>query len=146
MIGGTEAARTAVGVLRHMYSWAMEEGKVKRKDNPASNIQENLPKKKEGEVVLSLREAQIVWAAAERTGYPFGTHAQLMLLTGCRLGELASAEAHWIDLEEGLIVVPADSYKSGHVHVVPLIPQAIRLLRGMPKPTNGAFINKVELK
>jgi hypothetical protein len=44
-IGGIEAARTAMGVLRHMYSWAMEEGKLKRKDNPASKIEKNLPKK-----------------------------------------------------------------------------------------------------
>lgn len=30
-IGGVEAARTAMGVLRHMYSWAMEEQKLKRR-------------------------------------------------------------------------------------------------------------------
>jgi hypothetical protein len=57
-IGGVEAARTVTGVLRHMYSWAMEEVKLRRKDNPASKITRNLPKKKQGEVVLSLQEAR----------------------------------------------------------------------------------------
>ena len=59
-----------MGVLRHMYSWAMEEGKLKRKDNPASKIDRNLPKKKQGDVVLSLSEARIVWDAAEADRLP----------------------------------------------------------------------------
>jgi hypothetical protein len=54
-----------MGVLRHMYSWAMEEDKLNRKDNPASRIEKNLPKKKQGDVVLSLNEARLVWDAAE---------------------------------------------------------------------------------
>jgi hypothetical protein len=33
-IGGVEAARTTMGVLRHMYAWAIDEGKLKRQDNP----------------------------------------------------------------------------------------------------------------
>jgi hypothetical protein len=83
-IGGVEAAGTVTGALRRMYSWAMEAGKLKRKDNPASKIDRNLPKKKQGDVVPSLNEACLVWDAAEVTGYPIGTHVQLMLLTGCR--------------------------------------------------------------
>lgn len=59
-IGGVEAARSTMSVLRHLYSWAIDEGKLKRKDNPASKITKNLPKKKQGEVVLSLRDAHCV--------------------------------------------------------------------------------------
>ncbi|HEY6453706.1 MAG TPA: hypothetical protein VIY90_00340, partial [Steroidobacteraceae bacterium] len=65
----------------------MDESKLKRRDNPASKIDRNLPKKKARDVVLSLNEARIVWQAAQLTGYPFGTHVQLMLLTGCRCNE-----------------------------------------------------------
>lgn len=136
-IGGVEAARTAMGVLRHMYSWGMDEGKLKRKDNPASRIDKNLPKKKQGDVVLSVDEARVVWAAAKETGYPFGTHVQLMLLTGCRLDEWASARKSWVDMSEALIVIPAGDYKSDHVHVVPLVPQAIEILKQIPKPRHG---------
>jgi integrase len=139
-IGGIEAARTAMSVLRQMYSWAMEEGVLKRQNNPASKIQKNLPKKKTGEVVLTLREARIVWQAAQDCGYPFGTHAQLMILSGCRLDEWASAEESWIDVEEALSVVPSDSYKTDHVHVVPLVSAAIEILRRIPKRTTGAYI------
>jgi integrase len=139
-IGGVEAARTAMGVLRHMYSWAMEEGKLKRRDNPASKIEKNLPKKKQGDVVLSLNEARLVWDAAETTGYPFGTHVQLMLLTGCRRDEWASACAGWIDMSEAISVIPAGEYKTDHVHIVPLVPQAIEILRRIPKLRGGDYL------
>jgi Arm DNA-binding domain len=111
-LGGIEAARSAMSVLRHMYSWAIEEGKLKRKDNPVSKITKNLPTKQRGDVVLSIDEARIVWTAAQETGYPFGTHVQLMLLTGCRLDEWASARDSWVDLTEALIVIPRSDYKT----------------------------------
>jgi integrase len=139
-IGGVEAARTAMGVLRHMYSWAIAEGKLARSDNPASKIDKNLPRRKQGDVVLSLNEARIVWQAAEATGYPFGTHVQLMLLTGCRLDEWASARLKWIDMDEALIVIPAGEYKSDHVHVVPLVAQALEILKRIPKPRKGEYL------
>lgn len=139
-IGGVEAARTAICVLRHMYAWAMEEGKLKRKDNPASKIDRNLPKSKRGEVVLSLNEARIVWNAAEATGYPFGTHVQLMLLTGCRRDEWASARRTWINMSDALMVIPAGEYKTDHVHVVPLVPQALEIIKRIPKSQNGDYL------
>lgn len=139
-LGGIEAARTAMSVLRQMYSWAIDEGVLKRKDNPASRMQKNLPQQKRGETVLMLREARVVWQAARDCGYPFGAHAQLMLLTGCRLDEWASAQGVWVDLDEALMVVPSDSYKSDHVHVVPLVPQAVEILKAVPTPTSGPFL------
>lgn len=123
-----------------MYSWAIDESVLKRKDNPASKMQKNLPKQKRGETVLTLREARIVWQAAKDCGYPFGDHARLMLLDGTRCDEWASAEESQIDLEEALNVIPADSYKSDHVHVVPLVPQAIEILKAMPSPTSGPYV------
>ncbi len=48
-----------------------------------------------------------------------------MLLTGCRAGEWAKAQWQWVDLEQGLFVIPASAYKSQRVHVVPLVPQAV---------------------
>lgn len=139
-IGGVEAARTIVGVLRQMYSWAIEEEIVKRRDNPASNLQRGLPKKKRGERVLSLDEARMVWNAAESAGYAFGTHAQLMLLTACRSAEWAYARRAWIDLNEALVVIPSTSYKSDHVHVVPLVPQAVEILTRIPKGRIGDYL------
>ena len=52
-----------------MFSWGIEEEKLKRKDNPCSNIVRNLPNAKKRETVLSLREARVVWQAAKECGY-----------------------------------------------------------------------------
>jgi len=140
VIGGVEAARTAMSVIRQLYTWGQEEGVIKRRDNPASKIEKNLPKKKKGEIVLTLAEARIVWQAAKDCGFPFGTHVQLQFLTSDRLDEWASCKASHIDLNEALQVIPADHYKSDHVHVMPLVPQALDILRSLPKPTTGPYL------
>ena len=138
--GGIEAARTAIVVLRAMITWAIDEELVVRRDNPAAKMIRNLPPKQAKERVLSLEEARAVWRAAEAAGYAFGMHAQLMLLTGCRAGEWAKALWQWVDLEQGLFVIPASAYKSQRVHVVPLVPQAVEILRRIPRGHAGDFI------
>jgi integrase len=60
-----------------------------------------------------------------------------MLLTGCRLDEWASARMSRIDISEAVMVIPAGEYKTDHVHVVPLVPQAIEILRRIPKQQKG---------
>jgi integrase len=127
--GGTEAARTVLSVLRQMIGWGIDEEKLKRKDNPASNMEKNLPKKKKGERCLSLRERREAWRAAGDLGYPFGPVYQLNLLTGDRRGEWGKCKREYIDLEQALLVLPAVSYKSDHVHVVPLVPAAVEILK-----------------
>lgn len=126
--GGKEAARTIVGVLRKMINWGMRERLLKRTDNPLVGMEDNLPKKKRKERVLSLDEARIAWRAADELGYPFGPAYQLIMLTGCRPGEWSTCLRPYVDLKQALLVLPADVYKSDHVHVVPLVPLAVQLL------------------
>ncbi len=126
--GGTEAARTFVTVLRRMINWGQQEVKLKRKDNPASNMATNLPKKRKGERVLSLEEIRIAWRAAATLGYPFGPVYQEIMLTGDRRGGWGKAKRSQIDLRQGLLVVSADDYKSDRVHVVPLVPASVAIL------------------
>jgi integrase len=138
--GGNEAARSTLAVLRHMVTWAIREDLVKRKDNPASDMERNLPKKRKKDRVLSLDESRIVWRAGESAGYAFGTHVQLMLLTGCRAGEWAQARWKWVDLDQGLLIIPAEAYKTDHVHVVPLVPQAKAILEAIPRGRSGDYV------
>jgi len=127
--GGKEAARTALGVFRKMINWGMRERLLKRADNPATGMEDNLPKKRQKERVLSLEEARIAWRAAETLGYPFGPIYQLILLTGCRQGEWSACLGRYVDLKQALLVLPAIAYKSDHVHVVPLVPEAVDILK-----------------
>jgi integrase len=141
--GGREAARTMLAVLRQMITWGMDEDKIKREVNPATNMEKNLPKKKKGERVLSIEEAREAWRAAGDLGYPFGPVYQLDLLTGNRRGEWSKCLASYLDLAHGLQVIPAASYKSDHVHVMPLVPQAVQILNWVltynPR-SKGAYI------
>jgi integrase len=111
-----------------MISWGIDEDQLRRKDNPVSGMEKNLPKKKRGDRVLSLEEARVAWRAAGALGYPFGPAYRLILLTGCRPGEWARCQRSFVDLKQTLLVLPASAYKSDHVHVVPLVPRAVRIL------------------
>jgi integrase len=135
--GGKEAARTVVAVLRKMISWGIREELLRRRDNPVSGMESNLPKQRKKDRVLSLEEARIVWRAAQTLGYPFGPAYQLILLTGCRPGEWAGARRPWIDLRQALCVIPAEGYKSDHVHVVPLVTEAVRILGDVMRDFRG---------
>jgi integrase len=135
--GGTEAARTSLSVLRRMLVWGMRERLLKRPDNPVSYVADNLPKKRQKDRVLSTDEARCAWRAAATLGYPFGHCYRLLMLTGCRRSEWALAKWSWIDMKESLLVIPAESYKSEHVHVVPLVPQAMQLLEDVRESYRG---------
>ena len=126
--GGKEAARAVIAVLRKMMNWGIRERLLKRTDNPLTGMEDNLPKKKRKARVLSLEEARIVWQAAPTLGYPFGPAYQLIMLTGCRPGEWSACLRSYVDLKQQLLVIPADAYKSDHVHVVPLVMQAAQIL------------------
>ena len=126
--GGREAARSALGVFRKMMNWGMRERLLKRTDNPATGMEDNLPKKRQKERVLSIEEARIAWQAAGTLGYPFGPVYRLMMLTGCRQGEWSACLRRYVDLKQALLVLPATAYKSEHVHVVPLVPAAVEIL------------------
>jgi integrase len=125
--GGIEAARRALGVLRLMVGWAIEERLVNREDNPASRMERHLPKKRKADRVLSIDEVRAVWRAAD-SGFAFDNHARLMLLTGCRAGEWARARWPWVNLKQGLLSIPASEYKTNRPHVVPLVPEAVAIL------------------
>lgn len=126
--GGKEAARSALGVLRKMINWGIRERLLKRTDNPSTGMEDNLPKKRAKERVLSLEEARLAWQAAGTLGYPFGPTFRLMLLTGCRSGEWSACRRSYVDLEQRLLIIPASVYKTDHVHIVPLVPEAVEIL------------------
>lgn len=59
--GGMEAARTTMAVLRKVINWGIRERLLKRTDNLVAGMEDNLPRRRRKERVLSLEEARIVW-------------------------------------------------------------------------------------
>lgn len=58
---------------------------------------------------------------------------EFAILTGARSGEVRGAQWSEFDLEAGLWTVPAERMKAKRVHRVPLTPQAVRVLRELPR-------------
>jgi len=36
-------------------------------------------------------------------------------------------------LKQRLLIIPAEAYKTDHVHVIPLVPEAVAILKNIPK-------------
>src|SRR6516162_6587900 len=71
---------------------------------------------------------------AVQEGYPFGDAVRLLALTGQRLREIADLSWDEIDLDgEALITIPKERMKGKAAHEVPLAPQALALLCGLPR-------------
>ena len=69
---------------------------------------------------------------------------QFLILTAARSGEVRGARWREIDLDAAEWRIPADRMKMGEVHVVPLVPAAVAVLKELkelfaPKPNDVLF-------
>ncbi len=107
---------------------------------------------------LSDDEVFAFWRATGRLGYPAGPLYRLLLLTGCRLSEIA--EARWSELHPELrralrkgdadwsavpaahkvMTIPRERFKSDAEHIVPLVDDACRCLEGLPRFAGCEFL------
>jgi integrase len=87
-----------------------------------SPIQYLTPPSKEisRERVLTDEELRSVWQAAETIGYPVGTIAQLLILTGARRTEIGSLQRGWIDFNKQVCTIPANYSKNKRSHTFPI--------------------------
>jgi integrase len=89
---------------------------------------------------LALADLPRWWAdLATREG--MGARAlQFLALTAARSGEVRGMTWDEVDLEAALWTVPAARMKMGREHRVPLTPQAVALLRALPRVEGSAFV------
>jgi integrase len=129
--GGKGAAAQCVALVSSIYAFAIGRGLVS--DNPARGIKKVPVRKVErflSEAEMG-RLAEALDAEAERSGNLYGpTAIKLLLLTGCRLGEITNLFWEQVDFEHGCLRLP-DS-KSGP-KVVYLNSPARLLLEGLPR-------------
>ena len=89
--------------------------------------------------VLTDSELAAVWRATAGLSYPAGPFVRLLLLTGQRLREVAEMGRPEIDLGKGIWTIAADRMKADAPHIVPLAPEAVAILEGLPRWA-GPFI------
>jgi integrase len=83
--------------------------------------------------VLDNRELALVWKASETLGWPFEPLMKLLILTGQRKSEISEGRWPEIDLAAEVWGLPPSRIKNKRSHKVPLSPQALAILEGLPR-------------
>ena len=120
---GSISANRARTCLSAMFTWAMRKGL--HDQNPVANTE---PRKEQTRHrVLTDPELAAVWNTAGDGDY--GSIVRLLILTGQRANEIAGLCWPEIDLDRGLISLPADRTKNGRPHEVPMSGAAVEILK-----------------
>jgi integrase len=125
--GGRYAAHHVFAYTSKLFNWAVARDLYDLEFSPCDRIKlrEVIGSPEPRQRVLNDEELGLVWRAAEEIGYPFGTLAQLLLVTGQRLNEVARAS--WDELD------PRERMKGDAAHEVPLSSLALEILNDLPR-------------
>jgi integrase len=158
-------ARNAFGHARTLFRWAVHHDLIEA--SPIASLEPRwvLDGAKIGPRQRTLTEEEIAafWRATGRLGYPYGCLFRMLLLTACRLNEVARAQ--WSELHPELCrvireakraecavdwgtvpekskrwTIPAARFKSDVEHIVPLSNDVCALLESLPRFSAGDFL------
>jgi integrase len=158
-------ARNAFGHARTLFRWAVHHDLIEA--SPIASLQPRwvldgakiAPRQR----TLTEEEIAALWRATGQLGYPYGCLFQMLLLTGCRLNEVARAQwsefhpelprvireakraehsVDWATVPEKnkSWTIPAVRFKSDVAHLVPLSDDVCALLEGLPRFPDGDFL------
>jgi integrase len=127
---GPSAANNMLGSLSGYFSWLVREGLLDI--NSASYINKAAANKSRDRVI-SLDEFREIWNALGDSDY--ADIVRLLAYTGARKTEIGSLRWDEIDLDNAEIRLSGSRTKNGRPHVIPLVPQAVVILRA--RPQNG---------
>jgi integrase len=130
-------ARAIAAALSSCFGWFQRRRLVDA--NPCAGVHRPAAPRPRDRVLTS---AEIVkfWRATA-AGTPFDHVLRLLLLTGCRLNEIAGLR--WDEISEddsSALHLPGSRTKNGRLHVVPLAPLAREILAGVPRIDNCPFV------
>lgn len=138
--GAPVTANRVHALVRKLFNWAMERGLVHA--SPMTNLKAPTAEVSRDRV-LSDDEIRLAWLASEAIGWPFGPFVQLLLLTGQRRDEVASAswDEFSLDASSPSWTIPRERAKNDKGHHVPLSARALEILKALPRVVGkGNFI------
>lgn len=141
-------AYNTLGHLKSIFDWSMWPERRRGyglTDDPTRNLKPKhlrLPSKTDTARtrVLSDDELRALWKAAEATPYPLGPFYKLLVLTGQRKTEVSDARWSEFDMAQNLWTVPAERFKMGGDHLVPLSAAATKVVESLPRQDNGDYL------
>ena len=126
---GAQMADKTLAVLGKFFGWLVARDVVDT--SPCRGVERparNPPRDR----ILTDTETTALWGACAELG-PAGQAVCLLLLTGCRLGEVFGARWSEIDAADMLWRLPRERTKNGVAHTVPLAPQAWAIIAAQPR-------------
>lgn len=130
--GTPHMARLILAHAKRLFRWAAAPGRPNRlKSNPFADIKakdfdiKNVSR----QVILSGEHLRYIWKATEALTEPFGPFVKALLLTGQRRNEIACLRWSEINMDERVIVLPAERMKAGKPHEIPICQQLFDLLK-----------------
>jgi integrase len=132
---GPSAANRARACLSALYVWARK--RLMCTTNP---IVDTEPAEVNGsrERALSDQEIAALWQATENGG-DYQPIVRLLLLTGCRVREIAELQWSEVDLEANSITIAKERSKNSNAHLVPLGAEAMAILRSRHRYAANVF-------
>jgi integrase len=124
-------------VVRKLFRWAADEEIIS--SSPCQGIA-RVAEEEDRERVLSDQELRRVWLAADQMGFVFGDVIKMLLLTAQRRNEVSQMEWSELDLDRAIWTLPAARCKNGHSHEVQLSPQAVNILRSIPRIGDSKYV------
>jgi integrase len=132
--GAKIMANRTLAHVKRLFKWAA--GRDIIESDPAAHVEKPAAETRRDRV-LSDEELEALWRAAEAFGFPFGKAVQMLILTGARREEILGLSWSEIDLEGAAIRLPAERSKVKEGRLIPLSPQAMTLLQGLPRIDGG---------
>jgi integrase len=141
--GASIEANRALSAVRKLFNWALSRDIVA--SSPCVGVKPPSAEHSRDRV-LSDDELRLVWKAADKLGFPFGSVVQLLALTGQRRDEVGQMRWSEVDFNKRLWTLPRERMKANLPHEVALSAPAIDILKSTPRlagsdlvfSTNGA--------
>ena len=154
-------AHSAHEWLRRLFNWSIGCNEFGITASPVATLRPSdlIGKKESRDRILTDDELRAVWRAtdgrldagalaearrrdqprdaAQPIGYPYGPLFRMLILTGQREREVAGMAWSEVDFDKALWTIPAARMKGARAHGVPLAPDALALLRALPRFTAG---------
>jgi integrase len=127
--GGGLSANRVLAAVRKLFNWAVLRGIITA--SPVAGIKAPLAERSRDRV-LSDDEIRWLWLACDKAGYPFGSMAKLLLLTGQRRNEVSGMTWGELDLDKAVWIIPAGRSKNDEKHEVPLSDAALLVIAFLP--------------
>lgn len=89
---------------------------------------------------LSDHEVRVFWQATAAMPYPWAPLARMLLLSGCRLGEVAHLSWAEVELDRSIATVPGTRMKTKLPHEIQFTPQMMAIVEGLPRFQDGRYL------